>query len=101
MSEIEDAAPLRRLLCFSSGDRAENGSAYENGYRVHNAPIGYVYREIKGRRKVLFLDPPLNDYVQQAFEGYASGHFRTVAEVRRFVESIPEFPRSKTGRITR
>jgi site-specific DNA recombinase len=73
----------------------------KNGYRVHNAPIGYVYKEIKGRRKVLFLDPPLTDYVRQAFEGYASGHFRTATKVRRFVESIPEFPRSKTGRITR
>lgn len=72
----------------------------KNGYWVHNAPIGYVYKEIKGRGKVLFLDPPPDGYVRQAFEGYASGNFRTVAEVRRFFESIPEFPRSKAGRIT-
>ncbi len=72
----------------------------KNGYWVHNAPIGYVYKEIKGRGKVLFLDPPLDGIVREAFEGYASGHFRTVAEVKRFSETVLDFPRSKAGRIT-
>ncbi|WP_367278712.1 recombinase family protein [uncultured Sulfitobacter sp.] len=73
----------------------------QNGYWVHNAPVGYKYVEIKGRGKVLFPDAPLDEVVKEAFEGYANGRFRTVAEVTRFLGTIPEFPRSKrTGKIT-
>ena len=72
----------------------------QNGYWIHNPPIGYRYETIKGRGKVLVHNPPFDDIIRQAFEGYAVGHFQTQAEVKRFFESHPNFPRNRAGVIT-
>lgn len=71
----------------------------ENGYWVHDAPVGYRYQEIKGRGKVLVPNPPLDQIIKDAFEGYAVGRFESQAEIKRFFESFPEFPRNKRGDI--
>ncbi|GFE50840.1 resolvase [Roseobacter cerasinus] len=71
----------------------------QNGYWIHNAPIGYRYQTEKGRGKVLIPNPPFDSIIREAFEGYASGRFGSQAEVTRFFESIPEFPRNKHGRV--
>lgn len=71
----------------------------ENGYWVHDAPVCYRYDKVKGRGRMLFPNPPLDDIVRQAFEGFASGRFQTQAEVRRFFESFPDFPRNRKGEI--
>jgi len=72
----------------------------ENGYWIHYPPIGYRYETIKGRGKVLVPHQPFADMVREAFEGYASGRFQTQAEIKRFFESLPEFPRNNRGVIT-
>ncbi|MEO1747820.1 MAG: recombinase family protein, partial [Pseudomonadota bacterium] len=72
----------------------------ENGYWVHNPPVGYVYQEIKGRGKVLHQHPVLAPIIKEAFEGYASGRFESQAEVKRFLESFPDYPRNSKGEIT-
>lgn len=72
----------------------------QNGYWVHNAPVGYRYEEVKGRGQVLKPHPSLSPIIIEAFEGYASGRFRSQAEVKRFFESSPDFPRNKKGEIT-
>lgn len=71
----------------------------ESGYYVHAAPIGYKYVPVKGRGKMLFPDEPLASIIKEAFEGYASGRFASQAEVTRFFERYPEFPRNKHGRV--
>ncbi|MEM9698871.1 MAG: recombinase family protein [Pseudomonadota bacterium] len=71
----------------------------KNGYWVHDAPIGYVYRTVRGRGKMLFPDEPLASIVREAFEGYATGRFRSQAEVTRFCGSFPEFPRNGKGTV--
>ncbi len=71
----------------------------QNGYWIHDAPIGYRYQTIKGRGKMLIANPPFVAIIQEAFEGYASGRFQTQAEVKRFFESFPDFPRNKHGDI--
>lgn len=71
-----------------------------NGYWVHNAPVGYKYITEKGRGKVLVADEPNASIIKQAFEGYASGRFESQAEIKRFFESFPDFPRNKKGIIT-
>ncbi|MEO1066310.1 MAG: recombinase family protein, partial [Pseudomonadota bacterium] len=71
----------------------------ENGYYVHTAPIGYCYKEIKGRGKMLFPNPPFDGIIREAFDGYANGRFQTQAEVKRFFESFPDFPRNKQGEV--
>lgn len=72
----------------------------ENGYWIHYPPIGYRFETIKGRGKMLVPHQPYADMVRDAFEGYASGRFQTQAEIRRYFESLPDFPRNKAGVIT-
>lgn len=72
----------------------------ESGYWVHNAPIGYAYKAVRGRGKMLFPDAPLASIIREAFEGYASGRFGSQAEVTRFFETFPDFPRDKHGRVS-
>jgi site-specific DNA recombinase len=71
----------------------------ESGYWVHNAPIGYRYKPVKGRGKMLFPDEPLASIIKEAYEGYASGRFATQAEVTRFCASHPDFPRTSKGKV--
>jgi len=72
----------------------------ESGYWIHNPPIGYKYEKVKGRGRMLFPNPPLDAIICEAFEGFASGRFQTQAEVKRFFESFPNFPRNKHGQVT-
>ena len=69
------------------------------GYFVHKAPVGYRYATVKGRGKMLVPDEPLASIVRDAFEGYALGRFQTQAEVKRFLEGFPEYPRNANGEI--
>ncbi|MEM6849086.1 MAG: recombinase family protein, partial [Pseudomonadota bacterium] len=71
----------------------------QNGYYVHSAPIGYEYRKVDGRGKMLCPVEPFASIIREAFEGYASNRLSTQAEVTRFFETFPEFPRNKQGRV--
>ncbi len=72
----------------------------DSGYWIHQAPIGYRYEKVKGRGRMLFPNPPFDAIICEAFEGYASGRFQTQAEVKRFFEGFPDFPRNKRGEVT-
>ena len=72
----------------------------EQGYCVQaTPPIGYVYEKAAQGGKVLVRNEPYASIVQQALEGYASGHFASQVEVKRFLESQPQFPKGKNGTI--
>ena len=71
----------------------------QNGYWIHTAPIGYKYEDVKTRGKMIFPDEPLASIIREAFEGYASGRYETQAEVLRYFESFPDFPRNRKGKI--
>lgn len=73
----------------------------QSGYWIHNPPVGYKYQTVKGRGKMLFADEPLASIVREAFEGYAIGRFQTQAEIQRFFDGFPDFPRNKKGEVTR
>ena len=64
-----------------------------NGYWVFQAPIGYRYEKRAGHGKMLVPDEPLASIVREALEGYALGRFETQAEVKRFLEAQPRFPK--------
>lgn len=70
-----------------------------NGYWVFYPAIGYKYELIKGHGKMLVRNEPLASIVQQALNGFASGRFETVGEVKRFLESCPDYPRNKDGEV--
>lgn len=74
--------PLKRML--------------ERGYWVFWPPKGYRYEETKTEGRVLVRDEPIASAVQEALEGYASGRFDSQAEVKRFLEARPHFPKDST-----
>lgn len=64
-----------------------------NGYWVFQPPIGFKYQKVDGHGKILVRNEPLASIVQEALEGYESGRFDTQVEVKRFLESQPDFPK--------
>ncbi|MEJ8472877.1 recombinase family protein [Roseibium algae] len=65
----------------------------EKGYWVFHAPIGYRYASNRVHGKLMVYDEPLASIVREALESYAIGRFRSQAEVKRFLESKPDFPK--------
>ena len=70
-----------------------------NGYWVFQAPVGYRYEKASGGGKHLVRDEPLASNIQEGLEGYASGRFGSQAEVKRFLESNPLFPKDRHGLV--
>lgn len=70
-----------------------------NGYWPFACPVGYRYQKVSGRGNMLVRDEPLASIVQEGLEGYASGRFQLQAEVMRFFDSFPEFPRDSKGQV--
>ncbi|MCB9982124.1 MAG: recombinase family protein [Rhodospirillales bacterium] len=70
-----------------------------NGYSVFQAPIGYEYRDDIGPGKILAPVEPLATIIRQALEGFAWGTLETQADVVRFLESQPHFPKDRYGRV--
>jgi hypothetical protein len=68
-----------------------------NGYWVFQASAGYVYERVSGRGKMLKPHEPAASVVVEALEGYASGRFENQAEVMRFLQDNPLFPKDATG----
>jgi site-specific DNA recombinase len=66
---------------------------------VFHAPIGYKYERVAGHGKMLVPKEPLASIVREAFEGYASGRFDSLTEVKRFLESRPAFPRNSNDEV--
>ncbi len=71
-------------------------SRVESGYWVFRAPVGYRYVGAPaGGGKVLVFDDVLAPVVREALEGFASGHLASQAEVQRFLERNPHFPKDR------
>ncbi len=72
----------------------------EKGYWVFHAPIGYKFKTDRIHGKLLEPNEPVASCLREALEGYASGRFRSQAEVQRFLESKPDFPKDQpNGKI--
>ena len=104
--EDSDSLLVENLLAsVSQHQRQKNGEQARNrmrarmmnGYFVHQAPMGYRYRRVSGRGAMLFREEPLASVVQEALEGFASGRFGTQAEVVRFLQASPFFPKDSRG----
>ena len=68
----------------------------ESGYWVFRAPVGYKHVPAPGGGgKILVPDEYLSSVVRNALEGYASGRFASQAEVQRFLEASPHFPKDR------
>ena len=71
----------------------------ERGYYVFAAPVGYRYEKVGAHGRMLVRDEPLASIVQKALEGYACERFSIPAEVKRWLEQQPAFPKSAGGRV--
>ena len=70
-----------------------------NGFWPFHTCIGYRHVSKPGEGRVLIRDEPLASILQEGLEGYASGRFQSQAEVRRFFESQPAFPKNRAGEV--
>ena len=107
--EDSDSILVENLLAsVSQHQRQKNGEQTKNrmrarlmnGYWVSHAPVGYKYEKVKGHGKLLVRDEPLASIVQEALEGFACARFETQAEVKRFLERHPDFPKTRYGHVT-
>lgn len=96
------------LASVSQHQRQKNGEQTKNrmqartrnGYWTLQAPVGYRYERVSGRGKMLIRDEPVASVIQEALEGYASGRFGTQADIMRFLQANPVFPKGSRGTVT-
>ena len=79
--------------------RQKTQARLEAGYYAFVAPVGYQYRKTKGGSKMIFVDEAVAPVLREAMEGFASGRFQTKREVKYFLESCPEFPKTASGKL--
>ena len=107
--EDSDSILVENLLASVSQHQRQKGAEQtknrmrarlQNGYWPFNACLGFKYKTVPGRGKVLTRDEPLASIIQEALEGFAFGRFQTQAEVKRYLESQPAFPKNSKGEVT-
>jgi len=91
---ISAAAGELERLQMGRQNKQKAMARIEQGYAVRSVPpVGLKYVSAKGGGKVLVHDEPLASIVREALEGFASGRFQSQAEVVRYLEAQPEFPK--------
>ena len=107
--EDSDSILIEHLLAsVAQHQRQKNGEQARNrmrarmlgGYWVFNAPIGYRYEKSGSGGSILVRDEPVASIIEEGLTGFASGRFNSKAEVKRFLESHPEFPVCRHGYLT-
>lgn len=71
-----------------------------NGYWSFRAPIGYKFQRVAGHGNLLVRDEPIASLIQEIFEGYEAGRFAGPAEIMRYLEAHPVWPRSRRETMT-
>lgn len=69
------------------------------GYWCFSPPKGYRYKKVVGHGKLLVRKEPLASIIKEALEAFACGRLESVAEVKRFLESQPAYPRDHRGEV--
>ncbi|HEY9020965.1 MAG TPA: recombinase family protein, partial [Paracoccaceae bacterium] len=69
-----------------------------SGYWTFSAPVGYQYENRRSPEgKVLVRHEPVASILAEALEGFATGRFQSQSEVKRFLDSKPDFPKDYQG----
>lgn len=71
----------------------------QNGYWPFKSPIGYKTERQSGHGKMLVRDEPYATVIADILEGYASGRFESVFEVKRYLEAQPAWPKDHRGEV--
>jgi DNA invertase Pin-like site-specific DNA recombinase len=104
-----DSILIEHLLAsVAQHQRQKNGEQAKNrmrarmlgGFWVFNAPIGYRYEKSRAGGSILVRVEPLASIIEEGLTGFASGRFKSKAEVKRFFESHAGFPVTRHGHLT-
>ena len=107
--EDSDSILVENLLASVSQHQRQKGAEQTknrmrarmmNGYWPFKTVIGFEMKAVAGRGKMLVRAEPLASIIQEAIEGAASGRFQTQAEVKRFLQHQPAFPKNRFGIVT-
>ena len=71
----------------------------EAGYYQFAPVYGYSYAKVPEHGRIIVPQEPAASYVRNAFEGMACGRFRSIAEVKRFLEAESDAPRNEKGEV--
>lgn len=96
---IQAAVAEQTSWRIAKTSRSRREGRLRNGYWPFVACLGFKMEPVPGHGKMLMRHEPLASIIQEALEGYASGRFQTQAEVQRFFESQPEFPKGTKGHV--
>ncbi len=72
----------------------------EMGYWQFPVPKGYQFIGTKSDSGKILLKEPVASIVREALVGFSQGRFQTKAEVQRFLQECPEYPRGASGRVS-
>ena len=106
--EDSDSILVENLLASVSQHQREKNaeqtknrmrSRIMNGYWPFVSCMGFRHVSKPGEGRVLERDEPIASIIQEALEGYAAGRFRSQAEVKRFLEMQPDFPKDGRGLV--
>lgn len=90
-------AHQRRKNAEQNRDRTR--SRMLNGWWAVRRPPGYKYVDCPSGGRMLVRDEPLASIIADGMEKYASGQFQLKAEVARYWEQFPEFPKDYRGKV--
>lgn len=99
---VEDLLSLTNDL-----ERRQNARQVSQKMRAHMqqgrwklpAQRGYRYEKHPEHGRLITPIEPVSSVHKEALEGYASGRFQTQAEIRRFLEAQPDYPKNAKGRV--
>lgn len=95
------------LASVSQHQRQKNGEQVRNRMRgrllngywcFSSKPPAFAFSRTAGQN-ILVPREPVASIVTEALEGFASGRFQTQAEVQRFLQDSPGFPKKKDGTV--
>ena len=95
------------LASVSQHQRQKNGEQVRNRMRgrllngywcFSSKPPAYAFARIAGQN-ILVPQEPVASIATEALEGFANGRFQTQAEVQRFLQDSPGFPKQRDGSV--
>lgn len=104
-----DSIVIEHLLAsVAQHQRQKNAEQVKNrmrarmlgGYWVFHAPLGYRYEKSPAGGSILVREEPMASIIEEGLTGFASGRFKSKAEVKRFLESHAGFRVTRHGHLT-
>ncbi|MED5550645.1 MAG: recombinase family protein [Pseudomonadota bacterium] len=93
---VVEQARIENAMRSASRQRARVANGY---WTFYPGPAYHFVEDKKNGGSVLVRTEPAATVLAEALNGFASGRFETQAEVKRFLDNHPDFPKGKTGFI--